>query len=145
MNLEQYVSQEFQNLAQVIYDYDQNLRLEMIPFEQHHNLIDKSKVFRIVDLRNKTVVMTFDSLTRPDEILARLWSQDLDKNDVVGLMDARNAAVEALNNEKIIAQREEAKLLSAFIIKNTKSRWVHEGRIRDDEFRDLGPVSKVVD
>lgn len=145
MNLDQYVSQEFQNLAQVIYDYDQNLRLEMIPFEKQHTLLDKSKVFRIIDTRNNTVVMTFDSVANPTDILTRLWSSDLSKNDVVGLMDARNAAIEALANEKIIAQREAAKDLSAFILKNTKSRWTHEGRIRDDEFRDLGPVRKVVD
>ena len=140
-----WVSAEFQRLAQVINDYDSNLFLEMVPKEHWDDLLDKKKIFRIVDDRTKTIVMYFSALTEPQKILAELWSRDLHHNDVIGRMDKQNAAAEALRMRSWLDEKEAAKDFSAFIVKNTKSRWQHEGRIRDDEFRDLGPVRKVID
>lgn len=144
-DIETWVSAEFARLAQVINDYDHNLFLEMVPVAEQANLIDKSKVFRIIDDRTKTIVMYADSLSNSQAILVKLWTIDQKYNDPVALMDAQNAAAEALKNQEIIEQREAQKDLSAFIIKNTKSRWTHDGRVRDDEFRDLGPVRKVIE
>lgn len=144
MSVQDYVSREFEILAQVIYEYDHNLRLQMIPFEEQATLLDKSKVFRIVDIRTNTIVMHADSLANPRDILARLWAGDASRHDPLAVLDAQNAAVEALENQRIIEEREKAKEFATFVFKNTKSRWVHEGRVRDDEFRDLGPVSKHI-
>jgi len=142
-NVDQWVSAEFANLAQVIYDYDNQLEFQMVPVAEQYKLIDKSKVFRIVDTRNNKIVMYADSLCNPQEILTRLFLMDQNKTDVLAVLDAQNAAAEALRNERAIAELEAAKDLALFICKNTKSRWTHEGRMRDDEFRDLGPVKKV--
>lgn len=142
--IDNWVSQEFQILAQTIYEYDQNLEFEMVPFSEHHKLIDKSKVFRIVDKRNGKIVLYADSLSNPQQILARLFSMDQAKGNPVAILDAENAAAEALRLQAIIEQREAQKDFVAFIAKTTKSRWTHEGRVRDDEFRDLGPVAKVI-
>jgi hypothetical protein len=138
--VDDYVSAEFQRLADTVNDYDPDLFLEMIPIAEQEHLIDKSKVFRIVDDRLKTVVMTFDSLANPTDILAGLWSRDLKHGDVIGRMDKRNAAIEALRLKEKIDEAEAIKDFTAFVGKNTKSRWHHEGRVKDDEFRDLGPV-----
>lgn len=145
MNLNEWVSAEFQRLAEVINDYDHNLFLEMVPTEQQQHLIDKSKVFRIVDDRTKSIVMYADSLANPADILARLWSMDATRGNVLSRIDAKNAAVEALRLKEQLDAREAAKDFSAFVFKNTKSRWVHAGRVRDDEFRDLGAVRTVID
>jgi hypothetical protein len=142
--LDSWVSQEFANLAQVINDYDQYLFLEMVPVAEHANLVDKSKVFRVVDDRTGNVVLYADSLAFPQQILARLWSMDQTKGSVINRLELENAATEALNLRKQLDEIEARKDLVAFIAKNTKSRWVHEGRVRDDEFRDLGPVSKAI-
>lgn len=139
--IDEWVSQEFQNLAQVIHDYDEHLWLEMVPVAAQRELIDKSKVFRIVDDRNNKVVLYADSLSRPDQILGRLWSMDSKHGNVLQRMDAQNAAIEALNLSRQMDEREAKIDFAAFVIQNTKSRWVHEGRVRDDEFRDLGPVA----
>ncbi len=139
-----WVSAEFQNLAEVINDYDNHLWLEFVPFEQQEHLIDKSKVFRVVDDRNNKIVLYADSLANPADILARLWSMDSKHGNVLARLDAHNAAVKALEMRKHIDEREAGLDLAIFIAKNTKSRWVHEGRVRDDEFRDLGPVNKVI-
>lgn len=143
-DVDNWVSREFQILAQTIYEYDQNLEFEMVPFSEHHKLIDKSKVFRIIDNRNGKIVLYADSLSNPQQILARLFSMDQAKGDVVARLDAENAAAEALRLQAIIEQREEQKEFFLFLGKNTKSRWHHKGRVRDDEYRDLGPVAKVI-
>jgi hypothetical protein len=137
---DEWVSAEFSCLADLINEYDSDLFLEMIPVAEQVHLTDKSKVFRIVDDRLKTVVMTFDSLANPTDILAGLWSRDLKHGDVIGRMDKRNAAIEALRLKEKIDEADAIKDFTAFVGKNTKSRWHHEGHVRDDEFRDLGPV-----
>lgn len=144
-DVDAWVSQEFQNLAQVIYDYDENLRLEWVPPVAQQLLTDKSKVFKVVDTRNGKIVMYADSLANPVDILARIFSMDQKHGNVVARLDARNAAAQALELSKKIDERAAAIDFSAFIVKNTKSRWTHEGRVRDDEFRDLGPVRTVID
>jgi hypothetical protein len=143
-DVSRWVSAEFQRLAEVINDYDHNLFLEWIPPEHHAELVDKSKVFRIVDDRTKTIVMYFDSLANPREILTRLWTADQAHNDPVAILDASNAAAEALRNEAIIEERLAQRDFAMFVGKNTKSRWHHNGRVRDEEFNDLGPVAKVI-
>lgn len=143
-NLDTWVSAEFARLAQVIYDYDQYLEFQMVPVAEQVKLVDKSKVFRIVDTRNNKIVLYADSLSNPEEILTRLFCMDQKNGDVLAQLDARNAAAEALRNEKIIAEREALKDFVCFVGKTTKSRWQHNGRIRDNEFRDLGPVRKII-
>lgn len=142
---ETWVSEEFSRLAQVINDYDHNLFLEMVPVADQKDLIDKSKVFRIVDDSNKKIVMYADSLSNPPEILAKLWSMDKKGGDVVARLDAHNAAVEALRLRNRLDEEEAAKDFSAFVIKNTKSRWTHNGGVYDDEFRSLGSKTTVID
>jgi hypothetical protein len=142
--VDEWVSQEFQNLADVLADYDPYLALDMVPVAEWANLIDKSKVFRVVDTRNNKIVLYADSLSNPQDILARVWSMDQNKNSVVSNMDLRNMAAQALMMKKHLDEIEALKDFAMFIGRNTKSRWYHEGRIRDEEFRDLGPVRKVI-
>jgi hypothetical protein len=143
-DVSRWVSAEFQRLAEVINDYDHNLFLEWIPPEQHANLVDKSKVFRIVDDRTKTIVMYFDSLANPQEILTRLYLADQSHVDPVAEMEARNIASQRLELQKKLEEREAQKDLTLFIARNTKSRWTHNGRVRDEQFNDLGPVRKTI-
>jgi hypothetical protein len=143
--IDEWVSQEFQNLAEVLHDYDPYLALEMVPMEEWINLIDKSKVFRVVDTRKNQIVLYADSLTSPQDILARVWSMDQNKNNVVANLDAKNAAAQALDMRKRMDEMNEQRDLAAFIIKNQKSTWHHDGRVRDEHFRDKGPVRKVIE
>jgi hypothetical protein len=140
-----WVSAEFQRLAEVINDYDHFLFLEWIPPEKQEDLNDKMKCFRVIDSRTNSTVLYADSLSNPVAILERLWGMDNAKNDVVAQLDTHNAAVQALQLKEQIDKREAAKDFTVFLGKNTKSRWHHEGRVRDDEFRDLGPISTVID
>lgn len=142
---DEWVSAEFQRLAEIVNEYDSYLFLEYIPPERQITLDDKKKCFRVIDTRTNTVALTADSLSNPADILARLWSNDQMHGNVVARMDARNAAIEALNLKKQIEEQEAIKDFVAFIAKNTKSRWQHDGKIYDDEFRNLGSKTTVID
>jgi hypothetical protein len=142
--LDEWVSQEFENLAHVLNDYDRHLFLEMVPKAEWDNLVDKTKIFRVVDtLRNK-VVLYASAIDSPQEILARVWSMDQEYNKVVFNMDAQNNAAQALQMNKHAEELEAQKDFAMFVIKNKKSRWVHEGRVKDEHFRDLGSVRKHI-
>lgn len=139
-----WVSQEFQNLADVLYDYDPNLALDMVPVAEWGQLVDKSKVFRVVDTARNQIIMYADSLAHPQDILARIWGMDQRHNDVITNLEIKNAAVQALDLRRKLDEMEEQKEFVLFVARNTKSRWTHEGRVRDEHFNDLGPVRKVI-
>jgi hypothetical protein len=143
-HLDDWVSAEFQNLAEVLYDYDHNLALEMVPREEWPNLVDQSKVFRVVDTHRNKIVMYFDSLVSPQQILGRIWSMDQKHNKVVDNLDAENRAAQALMLKKHQNELDEQRDFALFIARNTKSRWIHEGIIRDEHFRNLGSVRKHI-
>jgi len=143
-DLDEWISAEFQNLAEVLYDYDHKLALEMVPLSEWDKLTDKSKVFRVVDTNRNVIVMYFSSLASPTDILARIWSMDQNKNNVVANLDARNAAEQALQMKKNLDEMEEKKEFAMFVAKNEKSRWTHDGRVRDEHFRDKGPVRRHI-
>lgn len=140
MNLDNWVSQEFENLAQVINDYDYNLYLEMVPVAEQAGLIDKSKVFRIIDDKTKRIVMYADSLSNPVAILEKLMLIDMKHGSVIDRLDAHNMAQQMLKNERELQEREALRDFTLFVGKNTKSRWVHNDRVRDEHFNDKGPV-----
>lgn len=141
---DEWISAEFQRLAEVLADYDHNLALEMVPPSEWDKLVDKSKVFRVVDtLRNK-IVLYADSLSNPQDILARVWSMDQTYNNVVTNLDARNAAAQALMMKQHMDELEAQRDLVLFIAKNTKSTWHHDGRVRDEHFRDKGPIRRHI-
>ena len=143
--IDEWVSAEFQRLAEVLYDYDQYLRLEMVPRSEWEHLIDKSQIFRVVDTKRNNIVLYASAVANPQDILARVWSMDQEYNKVILNLDAQNKAALALQIKRHDDEIEEQKDLVLFIIKNQKSRWHHEGRVRDEHFRDKGPIRKVIE
>lgn len=142
---DEWVSAEFQRLAEIVNEYDSYLFLEYIPPERQIDLMDKKQCFRIIDTRTNSVALTADSLSNPADILAKLWANDGMHGSVSARMDARNAAIKALDLKKQLDEREAMMDFVGFIAKNTKSRWEHDGKIYDDQFRNLGPKTTVID
>ncbi len=140
--LDDWICAEFANLAQVLCDYDEYLRLEMTPLNEWDKLYDKSKVFRVVDTRNNKVVLFADSLANPQEILARVWGMDQKNGNPFENLLIQERAQQALQMSKWLEEKEKLKDFSLFIFKNEKNYWHHEGRKRDAEFNDLGPLRK---
>lgn len=136
--IDRWVSQEFENLAQVLADYDPYLRLEWIPPEHRETPEDMKNAFKVVDTRKNQVVLTASNVTAPHEILARIFSMDQKNGNVVANMDAKNAAIQALEMRKKIDEQEANKDFYRFLGKNTKSRWFHsDGTVRDEHYNIL--------
>ena len=142
--IDEWVSAEFQNLAEVLSDYDPYLRLEMVPRSEWEHLVDKSQVFRVVDTKRNKIVLYANQLAAPQEILARVFSMDQQYNKVITNLDAKNDAVLALQMRKYQDEMDAQRDFALFIAKNQKSSWVHEGRKRDEHFRDLGSIRKHI-
>lgn len=142
--IEQWISAEFHRLAEIIEDYDPALELRWIPPDKRETQLDKKQCYCIADTRTNKIVLFASELDTPVDILTRLWNSDSAKGNVLARLDARNAAIKAMQLKEQIDEKEAQKDFAAFVFKNTKSRWTHKGRVRDDEFRDLGPVRKVI-
>lgn len=142
--IDEWVSAEFQRLAEVLYDYDPYLALEMVPKSEWEHLVDKSKIFRVVDTKRNKIVLYANGLANPQEILTRVWSMDQSYNKVIINLDAQNRAAQALQIKRHDDEIAEARELALFIIKNKKSTWHHDGRVRDEHFRDKGPIRKHI-
>lgn len=124
--------------------YDPYLVLEMVPPEFHHELLDKGKVARVVDTRNEKVVMHAGIWDNPTDILTKLLSMDTGHGNVLSRLDAHNEAVKALKIKKEMDERAEIMDFTTFVFKNQKSRWEHNGKIYNEDFRNLGPKRIII-
>lgn len=142
--IDEWISAEFNRLAEIIEDYDPYLELQYIPPGKRETQVDKSKCYRIVDTRNNKIVLFANELDSPVDILARLWGMDSAHGNVLTRLDAHNAAVKAMQLKEEIDAKEAELDLSNFILRNNKNYWLHNGRKRDADFRDLGSVRKHI-
>ena len=143
--LDRWISAEFQRLAEIVQDYDHNLELRWIPPELRSDPQDKKSPYCIWDTKYNHVVMFASELDTPVDILARLFDIDNKNGDVLSRLSAQNAAKRAMLLKEEMDAREEAMDFSAFVFGNEKNYWTHEGRKRDAEFNDLGPIKKVIE
>ena len=91
----EWVSEDFQRLAEIVKDYDEYLELRWIPPGQRETDADKKNPYCIVDTRSNYIVMFASERDTPQSILARLWSADNGRGSVLDRVDAENAAAEA--------------------------------------------------
>lgn len=137
---DRWISAEFQRLAEIIKDYDEHLDLEFIPVAARQTLIDRSQCYRIVDDRTKKIVLYASEIDNPVDILARLWTMDSDKGNVLARVDAHNRAVEAFRLRQKLDEDEANKDFSEWVFRNEKNYWIYKGTKRDSEFRNLGNI-----
>lgn len=119
----EWVNEHFARLAEVIQEYDEALTLQWIPPGQRDEEADRKNPYRIFDTRSNRVVMFASELDTPQDILARLWGADNTKNDVLGNLDANNAASEALRLKERMDEDDLKKDFVAFLV-GTKKNYV---------------------
>jgi hypothetical protein len=142
--INEWISAEFHRLAEIIEDYDAWLELRWIPPEKRESQLDKAQCYAVVDVRTNKIVLFANELDSPTAILARLWGSDSTKGNVLSRLDAHNAAVKAMQLKEDLDKKEAELDFSLFVFNNRKNFWVHDGRKRDADFRDLGSVRKVI-
>jgi hypothetical protein len=144
-----WVNEEFARLAEIIQDYSNavyaSLELRWIPSEHRTGPEDRKNPYAVVDTRTNYIVFTASELDTPTDILARLFDIDNKDGDLLKRLEAHNAAVEAMRMKRYMDELEATRDFKAFVFQNEKNYWVHDGRKRDAEFRDLGPIRQVIE
>lgn len=128
-----WVNANYERLASVIQDYDEEMFLAWIPPELR-SFIEAppyAVIHRPRDLKEYVMfTLTEDEMDRPDEVLARVFRGDTTKNpNVLADMDARNAAIQALKYKEEMDRAEERKDLVASIVGSNKHTFKHNGKV----------------
>ena len=133
-----WVSENFERLAQAVQDYDPQFELRWIPPEYRETAEERKNPYVIVDILTNSPVFYAGELDTPEDILTRLFNSDNKHGDVLERMNARNAAVRALELLKKSDEIEERKERVAFLMK-TKKNFINmgNGRVLDDQLRPI--------
>lgn len=134
----QWVDENFERLARVIQDYDPQFELRWIPPGERDTNLERLNPYVVVDILTNSPVMFASGAETATGILARLFSMDNSKGDVVARLDAENAAVEAMDMKKKLDKAEERQEYMAFLI-GTKKNYINlgGGRKVDDQLRPI--------
>lgn len=89
-----WVSEEFERLARIIQDYDQDLELRWIPPE--HRTRDDKSPYCVFDTRVQQPVFFATELDTPESILARLFDSDNKQGNVLTRLEKQEAATKAM-------------------------------------------------
>lgn len=113
----QWVSAEFQRIAQIIHDYDPTLALSWVP-PQNRELNEEFPFAVIGTTANgeKYIALRIRESEMDHRVLERLWTADNAKGDPLSVMDAKNAALEAIELQKRMEEIEEQQELAAWMI-----------------------------
>jgi hypothetical protein len=127
-----FVSSEHQRVAEVIQEYDPNLYLMWIPPEKRE--LDDTQPFAIVHMPSDGKQYVVRRL-KEDEVdyrlLAWLWSNDQARkgNDVLGRLEAEEAARKALELKVEMERREETRELATSIVRSPLNWYKHNGKV----------------
>ena len=120
-----FVSERHARIAEIISEYDETLELAWIPPERREPGDSPFAVICRPLGRESYVVCYSDD---PDErLLARVFGMDSSRQDVLSEVERQNAAVKALQMKKQMEEMEEARELTASIIRSPKSVYRHGG------------------
>lgn len=133
-----WVSEQYARLAEVVSDYDPQFELRWIPPEHRASREEKSKPYVVWDTITNTAVFFASELDTPVDILTKLFEGDNKHGDVLKRLDARNAAVKAMELKAELEKREEQMEYAAFLMA-TKKNYItlEDGRRVDDQLRPI--------
>lgn len=129
----EWVSEDFERLARVIKDYDQNLELRWIPPDRRTR--DDKEPFAVVDTLTNTVVFHATETETPENILTRIFTADNKHGNVLDRLEARNAAIEIMNKKKQIDEMEELGDVANFLYYSPLNYVKHNGKKLDHNRR----------
>lgn len=116
-----WIDAHFERLARVIEDYDPQFELRWIPPEFRMTQEERSKPYVVWDTVTNTPCFFASELDTPEEILTHLFNIDNKNGNVLQRLDARNAAVKALEMKKQLDEAEERQEYVNFLIGSKKN------------------------
>lgn len=133
-----WVSEQYERLARVVQDYDPQFELRWIPPESRATPDERSKPYVVWDIISNSPVFYASELDTPVDILTKMFDGDSTKHDVLARLDARNAAVQALEMKEKLDLAEERQDYAKWLIE-TKKNFITlpGGRKVDDQLRPI--------
>jgi hypothetical protein len=133
-----WVSEGFERLARIVYDYDPQFELRWIPPEHRTSLEDTANPYAIWDTVTNTLIFTASDRDTPEDILTRLFQGDNKHGNVLDRLEARNAAAKALEMKAKMDEAEEKREYAAWLIETQKNYiQLGKGRKVDDQLRKI--------
>jgi len=124
-----FVSREHERIAEIIQDYDPTLRLVFIPPKDRNPDDPNEKPFAVAHFpEDAAPYIAFFSDTCDERILERLFSNDLTKNDVGAMLDASEAAKEAIKLKKQMEDLEYRADIAKSMWRSPKHSYQHNGK-----------------
>lgn len=118
-----WISERVSRVVEIIQDYDSTLEVRWIP----PALRDPGDAaFAIVEHTLTGPVVAFYVQTEAEfdeRVLARIFAGDNSKHNVLGMVEAQNAAIQAYNLKKYQDELAEAADISAHILRSPKTRY----------------------
>lgn len=120
-----FVSEKQARVAEILSDYDPTIRLAWIPPDKREPGDKPFAVIKREESGHEYAICYADECD--ERLLERVWSMDSSKHDILAVMDARNAAIKALELKKQMEEMEEAHDLSASILRSPLNTYRHNG------------------
>lgn len=120
------VSTEHQQIAEIIADYDPNLRLQWIPPDKREPGIAPFVIVHTLDGR-ETLVMEVQEDELDYRVLARLFAADTRRRDVMTELELNNAAYELLQAKKHEDEQAERREFALSVLKSPLHTYKHDG------------------
>lgn len=129
----QWVNEHYERLARVIKDYDHNLELGWISPDKRTT--DDKYPYAIIDTRYNHVIFYASELDTPEQILARLWRGDLNKNNPLKEFEAMEAAQKALQMKQQMDDYEDSADRAKFLMQSPLNTVRYNGKKFDHNRR----------
>ena len=124
------LSAKHERVAQIIKDYDPNLELVYIPKVDRTTEKDHKEPFAVVHTHQgyRYVVMTCREDEVDERLVARLFKHNIDENDVLGALEAEEAAKRLMEYQARMDEMEMKRDFAKSLIKSKKHYYRHNGR-----------------
>lgn len=139
-DINQWISEKFALLAEIVQDYDPYLELRWIPPDKRTR--DDKKPYVVVDTRNNTPVQYASDLDVPEQVLAQIIQGDNRNGSVLSKLEAYEAAHKLFLMREYLDKMEEAAEEAKFFMKSPLN-WLHfNGKKFDDQRRVVGTTKE---
>ena len=124
-----FVSEEHRRIAEIIADYDPDLRLVFIPPSERNHDDPNEKPFAVAHFpEGKAPYIVFFADECDHRILERLFTNDTLKHDVMARLDASHAAQEAIRLKKQMEEEEMKQDIAKSMWRSPLHSYNHNGK-----------------
>lgn len=139
-DVNEWISEKFSILAEVVQDYDPALELRWIP--PANRTRDDKKPYVVVDTNTNTPVQYASDLDIPEDILAKIIEGDNKNGSILRKLEAQERAHQLFVMKEWLNKMDEAAEQAEFLMKSPLN-WVHfNGKKLDDQRRVIGPAKE---